>query len=304
MNKFKRIQRALEGRAIDRVPVSAWYHFGSEHLPPAVVAKLHADYQAVYGWDFLKVMFDYRLHYSDMVDNSAGIDLQLMLETTDWRAPFRLQSEVLQTLRAEMGSSVPLVETVYSPWMYLIRHIGRDLKERLLECPDLLAQVLARLTEETCRHVLSVRNMGCYGIYFATLAAEDSVAGLAVAPYHHYDLDVLNAASGLVLMLHLHGSPLYPAAVGEYPRDVLHWDNRDPNNPSLTQLRADNRCLMGGLAPSTLTGVSMSALRRQVREAIIEAGTKGFILAPGCSVPSSLSFRKMLALRDPALLAA
>ena len=58
MNSFERMERAVEARPVDQIPASVWCHFGTEHLPPDVVAKLHADYQAAYRWDFMKVMFD------------------------------------------------------------------------------------------------------------------------------------------------------------------------------------------------------------------------------------------------------
>jgi len=298
MDSVGRLHCAVEGRTPDRVPVSVWYHFGSEHLPPPAVARLHAEYHAAYEWDFLKAMFDYRLEYPDAVDGAPALDLPLMLAATDWRAPFALQREVLVALRAHLGPRVPLVETIYSPWMYLLRHLGADRTDELLACPDLLTDILARLTEETVRHVREVAALGCYGIYFATLAA-----GMADGQAQQiHDREVLSQAGGMVRMLHLHGSRIDPGAVASYPREVLHSDNQDPGNPSLARLRAAGRCLMGGL-PTALTGMSMQALRRHARDAIAEAGGAGFILAPGCSVSPSVSVRKLRALRDPSLLA-
>lgn len=298
MDRFRRMQCALEGRKPDQIPASAWFHFGSEHLPPAAVARLHADYLATYDWDFLKVNFDYRLDYADAVDATDNFDLRLMLETTDWSVPFCRQREILEILHAELAGTVPIVETIYSPWMYLVRHTGRDLIGQITRQPDLLHAVLARLTEETCRHIRALREIGVYGIYLATLAATDNVA---LAEWSAYDHDVLDAASGMVRMLHLHGSELNPALVATYPREMLHWHDRDRTNPSLSQMRAE-RCLMGGLDQSTLTTTSMAAFRREARNAILEAGGHGFILAPGCSVSPSIAARKLLALRDPALL--
>jgi uroporphyrinogen decarboxylase len=299
MIRFRRMQAALEGRTPDQVPASAWFHFGSEHLPPAAVARLHAEYQAAYGWDFLKVNFDYRLAYADGVDANDSFDLRLMLESTDWSAPFTRQRDVLEILHAELGSTVPIVETVYSPWMYLVRHTGHDLIDHITRQPDLLHAVLARLAGETCRHVRAVRELGGYGIYLATLAAGTQNA--ALAPWHLYDRDVLDAASGMVRMLHLHGNELDPVLVAGCPRDVLHWHDRSPTNPSLSQMRGEP-CLMGGLDQVKLTTTSMSAFRREARNAIVESDGRGFILAPGCSVSPSIAKRKLLALRDPALL--
>lgn len=300
MDSYRRMQTAIERQPVDQVPVSVWYHFGSEHLAPEKVAKLHVDYQAAYAWDFLKVMFDYRLDYPDAVDGFGAPDLRLLLETVDWNEPFRKQIEVLLALRAALGPTVPIVETVYSPWMYLVRHFGADLKGTVQENQD-LAEVLARLADETCQHVRRVREIGCFGIYFPTTAAEQSASGDAFGLQRDYDRQVLDSASGMARMLHLHGRGIEADAVRGYPREVLHWDDQESSNPSLASLRATNTCLMGGLTCSDLTTISISALRHQAKDAIEMAGD-GFILAPGCSVSPSLSSRKMLSLRDASLL--
>jgi uroporphyrinogen decarboxylase len=252
-------------------------------------------FHATYRWDFLKVMFDYRLSYPAAVDDADNIDLPLMLAQADWSAPFRRQREVLVHLCDAMGSDVPIVETVYSPWMYLVRHLGREFLSQAQHHGHELVQILDRLTNETCLHVRELKRIGCHGIYFATLAADQALCGSLVDDA--YDLDVLGEAAGLVRMLHLHGTSLDAAAVKRHPRDVLHWEDRDPSNPTLSQLRADNGCLMGGLS-SSLTTMSMSAFRHQVADAIAEAGPNGLMIAPGCSVSPSLSSRKMMALRD------
>lgn len=302
MNSLHRLESAIKGRPVDQIPVSVWCHFGSEHLPPDAVARLHADFQAAYCWDFMKVMFDYRLDVPDGVDGPAGLDLRLMLDTVDWAAPFQRQIEVLQALRSTLGSSVPMVDTVYSPWMYLVRHLGADLKGAMLEQHDSLTRILALLTEETCKHVGRVRDLGCFGIYFPTLAAERTPWPSLIDLQLPFDKEVLGAASGMVRMLHLHGDKLDVHAVDDYPREVLHWDESERTNPSLSGLRAGNGCLMGGLAPAGLTGMSMSAFRKMATDAIVRTGGLGFVLAPGCTVSPSLSSRKLQALRDASLL--
>ncbi|MEW9805402.1 uroporphyrinogen decarboxylase family protein [Mesorhizobium marinum] len=245
-------------------------------------------------------MFDYRLTYPAAVDDTATIDLQAMLANTDWSAPFRLQRELLRALVDEIGADVPIVETVYSPWMYLLRHVGRGFAACASHQSHDLAEVLSRLTEETRNHVRRVREMGCFGIYFATLAADRSLPTSAAERQH--DVDVLEAGAGIVRMLHLHGRNLDATAVNHYPREVLHLESGGPDHPTLADLRADSRCLMGGLSSSTLTTVSMSEMQRQLADAIAGAGPEGLIIAPGCIVSPSLSARKMKALLDPALL--
>ena len=61
MTKRERLDAALRGEPIDRLPISAWLHFGSEHLTGEESADRHIAFQKAYDWDFVKVMNDYRL---------------------------------------------------------------------------------------------------------------------------------------------------------------------------------------------------------------------------------------------------
>lgn len=303
MNAFERVSAAIDGQQPDRIPASVWFHFGSEHLRPEDVAKLHVAFYRTYRWDVLKVMFDYRLALAEEADSGDALNLDALASKTDWRAPFVRQQACLRHLLSEVGDEVPLIETVYSPWMYLLRHVGRDQQAALLDRPDLTAELLDRLTEETCRHVDALGDLGVFGIYFATVAARTATESPEFALQAPYDRAVLRRANGMVRFLHLHGSHTRPQRVAGYPREVLHCDDRDPTNPDLAAMRGHQRgAIMGGLAQSGLTAMSLAAVRTQVADAIDRAGPGGFLLAPGCSVSPSLSRRTMLALRDRGLL--
>ncbi len=133
---FERLDVAVRGQLPDRIPVSVWFHFGSEHLSPETVAQLHLSYFRTYRWDFLKVMFDYRLELPDRIDDRRELDVDLLHSQTRWSAPFERQFACLQILHGELGGEAPIIETVYSPWMYLLRHVGYDKAHAWLERRD------------------------------------------------------------------------------------------------------------------------------------------------------------------------
>ena len=121
MTPRQRLMAAVQGRAVDRVPVSAWMHFGAEFWPPAEVARLHADFARAYNWDLVKVMADYRLpmpkgllgsgaNHSELVRFLAHIGRDL--ETA---ACFAGQRELLQALRHQLGPEAVLIDTGYDP---------------------------------------------------------------------------------------------------------------------------------------------------------------------------------------------
>jgi len=303
MDRFERLASALAGRRPDRIPTSVWFHFGSEHLPPAETARLHVAFYRAYRWDFLKIMFDYRAEIGGASSFGSALDLDDLIYRTDWRAPFALQQECIEQVLGDIGNEVPLVETIYSPWMYLLRHVGLDQKSALLKRPDLTEEILLLLTEETVRHIAALHEMHVPAIYFATLAGQTPVGEPDFAPQSRHDLVVLAGAEGMDRLLHLHGSKVDPGRVEHYPRELLHCDDRDPENPDLSGLRkARDSAIMGGLASSGLTAMSPLAISGQIADAIARAGADGFILAPGCSVSPSLSRRTMMAIRDSPLL--
>lgn len=71
MTPRERFLAAIEGRALERPPVTAWVHFLSDHLSGAEAAGLHLKFQRAYEWDLVKVMNDYRYPVPPGVDTLA-----------------------------------------------------------------------------------------------------------------------------------------------------------------------------------------------------------------------------------------
>jgi uroporphyrinogen decarboxylase len=146
--------------------------------------------------------------------------------------------------------------------------------------------------------------MGVSGYFHATFGAiaPGQPRGISAAVFEHFvrpfDLQILDAAEGLVRVLHAHGSGVLLERLQGYPFEVLHLADRTPGNPTLTQLRQwTPRCLMGGVDERTFTGLSVPELRQQVGQAIAQAGSAGLIVAPGCALAPSSSGRLLRTLR-------
>lgn len=291
----ERMDAALNGRILDRPPVSLWFHFGSEHLSPQDVARLHLDFQRAYGWDFLKVMFDFRfdLPVFDRMNEHA---LDEMLTRTDWDAPFARQRDCVARIYREIGDETPIVDSGYSPWHLLLRHVGHDQAAALRSHPDLTLALLDKITQATCNHISALREIGIYGYFHATMAAASPVSD----PVTHerfqnaHDRAILSHAKGLTRILHLHGSNIDLGRVTDYPCEIMHCSDRAPGNPDLSRMRsAFDGCLMGGLCERTITQASLPALSDQIAAALAASRPGGFILAPGCTVSPSIPGRSM-----------
>lgn len=305
MTRHERWLAAVRGQAVDRVPVTAWMHLATEHLPPVQAAQLHQAWWQTCDWDLLKVMADYRLGIPDGLESFDCPDKILALAAAV-RADrcFEQQRQCVEHLMASVGPQVPILDSGYDPYTFLLRHVGHDQAAHLWAHAEATLLVLQAITECMCAHLQQLKRMGVSGYFHATFGAiaPGQPRGISAAVFEHFvrpfDLQILDAAEGLVRVLHAHGSGVLLERLQGYPFEVLHLADRTPGNPTLTQLRQwTPRCLMGGVDERTFTGLSVPELRQQVGQAIAQAGSAGLIVAPGCALAPSSSGRLLRTLR-------
>ena len=75
MNKVERLTNAFNGKPVDRVPFSFWYHYQNDRLGNDNGLKAHMDYYKSTGVDYIKIM-------SDGYDCPAMYDVKV---PSDWR---------------------------------------------------------------------------------------------------------------------------------------------------------------------------------------------------------------------------
>ena len=87
-------------------------------------------------------------------------------------------------------------------------------------------------------------------------------------------------------MLHAHGEHLYFDRLVDYPAHALSWADLN-GGPSIAEARRRTRfTLMAGLDHVKFVESSARLVRGQVTRALEAGGATGFILAPGCSLPT------------------
>lgn len=302
MTRHARFRAAVSGQPLDRVPVSAWMHLGTEHLSAQETAWLHERWFRAYGWDVLKVMnddhFDVPAHLLRL--ERPGQIRDLAAAVTDTAPCFAKQQHCLSALCQAVGNEVPLMDSGYSPWHMVLRHIGHDQAEMLCAHPVETARLLQTVCEAVCAHVQRLPSLGVTAYFHATHGAvpqgqpkgiSDDVFQRFVQPF---DCAVLEAGKGLVRVLHVHGHGVALERLDGYPFEVLHLSDRVPTNPDLARLRRwTDRCLMGGVDEAGFTAASLGTLQSQMDNAVAQTGGQGLVLAPGCVLPSSSSARSL-----------
>ena len=244
MNKRERFFAAVRGEKIDRPPVTAWVHFLSDHLTGEQTAALHRCFLEAYDWDVAKVMNDYRYPIPagvQTLEDPAGLRAFKPLGLDE--PCFAEQLKCLAALRAALGPDIALIDTGFDPYQQVLRNVGFDQAEHMWKHKAETLRALQVVAENTCRYIQAVRAQGVEAFFLSINGAirEGFPRGSNRQVYETFqrpfELQLLQAAEGMVRILHVHGAGLDIGRVLDYPCEVISISDRLPGNPSLTDLR-------------------------------------------------------------------
>ncbi len=325
MTSRERIEQAIVGGAVDRTPYCFWYHFRTEEwFPPA----LHAEYRAPasapilqqyiegmsratyefwrrYQPDLLKVMHD--------IPYETPTGFSFVHTADDWAkltplepdtGHFGAQIEMLRRLRTMVPRDVPIVETVFNAFYYANKLCEGKLLEHLALAPDAVRQGLQTIQANLqcyARLALTI----CDGIYYAVNGIGSDAAPRDVYEEFFAPLDrafLQSVSDGRLNVLHLHGyGELYADLLADAPAAIVCWSDRSTTLSLAEGKRLFNRCVMGGLNEMDLPKMCRERVFQQAHDALDSVGRRGFILAPGCSVPTDIDPNLLMAIREFAL---
>lgn len=290
MDTMERFMAASRGESVDRPPVGCWIHFGSALWDPELIADVHLRFYREYGWDYIKVMDDYRFPTAGGIEEVTSVDeLQAIGGADLLYDNISQQVEVLRVIRAG-APGVPLIDTVFSPLQTVIRTLGDTVVPVLKANPDVAHEVLDRVADRLVELVQATAGLAD-GMHFSVNGASADVHGWGLTPEQFaqwvapYDQKVLEASSDRVRIMHVHGYDLTPELVADYPVEVMSWSHNQ-SKPTLAEVAETGTFVpMGGLdelgalywPPSKVTE-NVMASRRATNDKII--------LAPGCTVHS------------------
>lgn len=320
MTRRQRIEAALRGDPVDRMPIGFWQHFPGRDHTAELLAQATLAYQRRYDLDFIKLMPTGM--YSVVDYGVATVPSGDAMGTTrhasgpirdpgDWvrlrpasprQGVLAEQVRTVALVRAAIGRDVPVLQTVFSPLTMVAKILGTSAPRQLLAHGPVLASVLDQLAEDVVAFARACLAAGADGFFFATQLAtqNDCLPDIYARFGVPYDLEVLRALRphAWALVLHLHGErPMFELA-DAYPIDAVNWHARE-TEPSLAEgMRRTSRALMGGVARmgAALHGPP-AAVVQEVRDAIAQTGGRRFIVAPGCVLPTTAPHENLMALR-------
>lgn len=317
MTKIERINAALKGQEVDRVPMSFWRHFYQQERDPALLADALLAFQREYEWDFMKVNprasyhvegWGNRYSYGDD-PNASPVRISHVVHTRgDWARigaldiwatePLKQQLVLLELIKEGLqDENLYFLQTVFSPLAIAFRLAGHS-TERLVEAmeseADELHAALEAITETFVRYARASIEAGAAGLFFAVtkLASSDIMTQEQYERFGvPYDLRVLKAVKGRpgFNMLHLCGANVFFDRLMSYPVDALSWDVFQPGNPGLQEGREKSgKLVVGGIDQNdTLAQGTPEEVAGQVKRAIQETGGRGCVVAPGCTFPTT-----------------
>ena len=313
MTKRERVEAALAGRKVDRVPVSAWCHFFEKEITVDGYVQCMLDFQKYYDWDYMKIHPRYSYHVEDWGNEYTqsgksgdwpSCKKYAVHEAEDWKKLRVLKPregilgdflKSVQTIKKGLKEDVPMIMTVFSPLMISnflsgVSWEAKGAKKFYDNDRDSLAAGLKTIAETFRLFVEELKKTGIDGLFYATKEANDDFTSSAeyqkfIRPY---DEIVLSAAQGFSFnMLHLCGDKIHYKAMADYPVQMLHWDPSTGNNPGYKTARkelGDRYAFGGGPCRAVMAKGSAAEVKSELKKVLVDTEEKHFLLGPACSV--------------------
>ncbi len=303
MTKRERVQAALASETVDQVPVSLWYHFNLPDPSGRSLAETELAFAEKYDLDFIKVMHD--------VPYDLPRDLHFIEHPEDWRrlepleahsGGFGRQLEALGLIVAS-AQEVPVVDTIFNTLAQAERLCGNRTLEHLERDVDSVAAGLEAIAASLGAFAAAAVEVGCAGIFLAQQGASFNVMSEKEYRDTFLELDrrVLEAArGGWFNILHVHGVNIMFDLALELPMQAVNWSDRT-TPPSLAHARDRYAgCLVGGVNEITIREVKPAEVKQQVADAIEQTEGRGFMVGPGCAVPTDTPEKNLRAMIEAA----
>jgi uroporphyrinogen decarboxylase len=311
MDGRTRVEAALRLEVADRPPAAAWGHTYREEWSPQALARVTIERARSLGWDFVKFQpratcfaeaFGAAYRPSGRAFKGPLLEQAPVEDLDGWRRlelvnPKALDDQVesIAIVARELGPSVPVIQTVFSPITvagYLAGKNKARARREVRRHPDAVIPALKTIAGVLEDFSIKSVEAGAAGIFYAVSgyataeAMPEDVYRELLLPFDRQVVSALPSAAWFNV-LHLCGSGIYAGLAAELPVDVLSYSVHNRGNPALAAARDQTRrAVMGGLDQRrTLLRGSASEIAAEAQEAIAQTGGRGLLLAPGCSVP-------------------
>ena len=325
MNKKERVDAALRGDTVDRVPASMWGHDFEREWNVQTFTEAMVENFTRYDWDFMKVnprasycVEDWGVKVRPSGEKYKGpvYESTPIRTPSDWRKLRPLepdrgalgeQLKALQLLNHAVGYDAYFVETIFCPLgiaKYLAGNKRATVQQTLREDRSSIHAALRVITETFTTFAIACMEQGASGIFYAT--DKWASAGVLTSDQYRefgeqYDLEFLDAIKrgSKFTILHNCGSHIFFNQLASYPVQVISWDANAEGNPNLGEgKKRSGKAVMGGISENTtLKNGTPNQVQEEVGKALELTGGRHFLLAPGCTIPPETPGKNLDAIR-------
>lgn len=325
MNKKERVDAALRGEAVDRVPASMWGHDFEREWNPHSLAEAMVENFTRYDWDYMKVNpracyhvegWGVKVRPSGEKYRAPIFEDTPIKSASDWKRIRPLepdqgalgeQLKALQMINHSIGFDAYFAQTVFCP-LGVAKYLAGNNKEPVLatirEDRNAMHAALRVITETFINYAIACMEEGASGIFYATngWASEGMLTPDQYREFgEQYDLEFLDAikSRSKFTILHNCGSRIYFNQLASYPVHAISWAATLEGNPDLAEgKKRSGMAVMGGISEKTvLKNGSPDQVQDEVGRALEMTGGRHFLLAPGCSIPPETPAKNLEAIR-------
>jgi len=326
LNKKERVDAALQGNRVDRVPASMWGHDFEREWDPNLLAEAMVGNFTRYDWDYMKVnpRASYHVEGWGVKVRPSGekykapiFESSPIKSSSDWKRIRPLEPDqgalgeqlrALQLINHSIAYDAYFVQTIFCPLgvaKYLAGNTNEPVLHTIREDRAAMHAALRVITETFVNYAIASLEQGASGIFYATngWASESMLTADQYREFgEQYDLEFLDAikSRSKFNILHNCGTRIYFDQLATYPVHAISWAATLEGNPDLQEgkLRS-GKAVMGGISEKTIlkTG-EPEQVREEVERALELTGGVHFLLAPGCSIPPETPARNLQVIRD------
>ena len=325
MNKKERVDAALRGDAVDRVPASMWGHDFEREWNPNTLAEAMVENFTRYDWDYMKVnpRASYHVEGWGVKVRPSGEKYKAPVfegtpirSASDWKRIRPLEPDqgalgeqlrALQIINHSVGYDAYFTQTIFCP-LGVAHYLAGNNKEAVLhtirEDRNAMHAALRVITETFTNYAIACLEQGASGIFYATngWASEPLLTADQYREFgEQYDLEFLDAikSRSKFNILHNCGTRIYFDLLASYPVQAISWAATIEGNPDLAEgKKRSGKAVMGGISEkTTLKNGSPDQVQEEVGKALEATGGRHFLLAPGCSIPPETPAKNLEAIR-------
>jgi uroporphyrinogen decarboxylase len=249
-----------------------------------------------------------------MNDNGyERVGVEAITSPADWRklepapqssAAYQAQLSGLRELVDTLGDEVLMASTIFNPYATGNKISDGKVTEHLKADPEAVSAGLGAIAESLAGFAAACVEAGAAGIYFSAQGGDgDRFTAQEHASYlKPHDITVLQAATAAGAtcnILHVCGRGLRLEDYRDYPGHTVNWAPQN-DNPSLSAGRElFQRPIIGGVDErGPIVDGTREAVTAEVRAALAEMGSAGFMIGAGCTVPNDIAVQHLVWARE------